>query len=164
MQPCPQNKNGARVTSVQCVTDKPWLTPTLYESPATLTVTCTLLYRWTGPPLYVTIWTTVCQSPTVMSAHFGHNECGRENTKVTDLTTFCLIVWHTKLLHHLWHIAGCTVYGTYSNNQLGVIRLARPSNACCWINVHGPKWHGKIQWKYTENQICGSSKNKQGYI
>ncbi len=80
MQPSPQNKGGARVTSMLYVTDnKPGLIPYSLRKGLQLKRVQVFLYWYTGPPLYVTIQITVCHSPTVMSASLGHNEWGREN-------------------------------------------------------------------------------------
>ncbi len=69
-------------------TTSPGWSPALYKKACNFNVS---RYCSTSGTLYVTFRITVCHSPTVMSAHLGHNEWGRE----TDL--IWLTAWHTKL-------------------------------------------------------------------
>ncbi len=78
------------------------------KRPATIHVQV-LLYWYTGPPLYVTIRTMVCHSPTVMSARLGLNEWGRENLcYLADSLAHKAITQSLPLAHRwlycLWHL------------------------------------------------------------
>ena len=50
--------------------------PTLYKKACNFNVS---RYYSTGTRDHLFTWLSICHSPTVMSAHLGHNERGREN-------------------------------------------------------------------------------------